>query len=311
MITRHTRRFRFVAWYRFAPLVAASIVGASAVTILAPAGVFRAATRRVEAVAAATNGVKDGATESEARSAIGVAAADLAAKAIDLTYSFDEHTIYWPTDQSFQWRKTKWGISPGGYWYASAVYSASEHGGTHIDGPIHFAKGKDTVDQIPLDRLIAPAAVVDISDHCMRDRDHELTVGDIEAWEDDHGPIAPGTIVLVRSGWGRYWPDKARYLGSDVSGDVENLHFPGIAGDAALWLARRRVAGVGIDTASLDHGPSRDFNTHQILNNAGIYGLENVANLEKLPASGAMLIALPMKIKGGSGGPVRIIAILP
>jgi kynurenine formamidase len=235
----------------------------------------------------------------------------LGSRALDLTYSFDEQTIYWPTDKSFHWEKTKWGPSPGGYWYASATYAASEHGGTHLDSPIHFGEGQATADAIPLARLIGPAVVIDIS-AAAQNRDYSLTAADLDAWEAAHGAIPDGAIVLVRTGWGKFWPDKKRYLGSDIPGDTAHLHFPGIGRDAAEWLvARRKAVGVGIDTASLDHGPSADFITHRVLNGAGIYGLENVANLEQVPVTGATVIALPMKIKGGSGGPVRLIAILP
>ncbi|MEA2629838.1 MAG: hypothetical protein QOE66_57 [Chloroflexota bacterium] len=241
-----------------------------------------------------------------------VRADDLRARAIDLTYAFDEQTIYWPTDRSFHWEKTKWGPSPGGYWYASATYSASEHGGTHLDSPIHFGEGQATTDAIPLSRLIGPAVVVDIGAACARDRDYVLGAADLDAWEAAHGAMPDGAIVLVRTGWGRFWPDKKLYLGSDVPGDTAHLHFPGIGRDAAEWLvARRKAAGVGIDTASLDHGPSTDFIAHRVLNGAGLYGIENVANLDRVPAKGATAIALPMKIKGGSGGPLRLIAILP
>lgn len=234
------------------------------------------------------------------------------AKVVDLTYSFDEQTIYWPTARPFKWEKDAWGTAEGGYWYASASYGASEHGGTHLDSPLHFGKDKVGTDEIPLSRLIGPAIVIDVAQACAKDADYRLRVDDITAWEKAHGRIPDGAIVLVRTGWGKFWPDKKRYLGSDTPGDTANLHFPGISREAAEFLAtRRKVDGVGIDTASLDHGPSKDFIAHQILNGANIYGLENVANLERVPAVGATLIALPMKIKGGTGGPVRIIAILP
>jgi kynurenine formamidase len=154
--------------------------------------------------------------------------------------------------------------------------------------------------------------VIDCTAAAARDRDYTLTVADLDAWENAHGAIPDRAIVLVRTGWGRFWPDKKQYLGSDVPGDTAGLHFPGIGRDAAQWLVtHHNIAGVGIDTASLDHGPSRDFIAHRILNGAGIYGLENVAHLDRVPITGATAIALPMKIKGGSGGPVRLIAILP
>jgi kynurenine formamidase len=232
-------------------------------------------------------------------------------RVIDLSYRFDEKTIYWPTAPGFRWTKDSWGISPGGYWYASASFAASEHGGTHLDSPIHFAEKGAAADEIPLDRLIAPAVVIDMAAACVKDRDYQLRGEDVAAWERAHGRIGERTIELVRTGWGRFWPDKKQYLGSDVPGDTANLHFPGVSRAAADLLVKRKVAGVGIDTASLDHGPSKDFMTHRVLNGAGVYGLENVANLEKVPPAGATLIALPMKIRGGTGGPVRIIAVLP
>jgi kynurenine formamidase len=235
-----------------------------------------------------------------------------ASKVIDLTYNFDASTIYWPTAKSFDWQKESWGISPGGYWYAAARYAASEHGGTHIDSPIHFGKDKATTDEIPLSRLIGPAAVIDISAACAQDSDYRLNVADITSWEKRYGPIPDGAIVLVHTGWGKLWPDKKRYLGSDAPGDTAHLHFPGISREAAEFLVtKRKINGVGIDTASMDYGPSKDFIAHQIINGANIYGLENVANLGQVPRSGATVIALPMKIKGGTGAPTRIIAILP
>src|SRR5262245_32582482 len=233
-------------------------------------------------------------------------------KIVDLTYSFDDKTVYWPTAKSFQWEKESWGRSAGGYWYTAARYAASEHGGTHLDAPIHFGEGRQAADEIPISRLVAPAVVIDISEAAAKNADYRLTVDDIASWEKANGQIPDNSITLVRSGWGKFWTDRKRYLGTDAPGDTANLHFPGISREAAEFLAKRRkIDGVGIDTASIDHGPSKDFIAHQILNGANIYGLENVANLDRLPAKGATLVALPMKIKGGTGGPARIIAILP
>jgi kynurenine formamidase len=232
---------------------------------------------------------------------------------IDLTYTFDENTLYWPTADGFKWKKDAWGPSPGGYFYASASYGASEHGGTHLDSPLHFAEGHPGTDQIPVKSLIAPAIVIDVTAACAHNPDYLFTAKDITQWEATHTQIAPGIIVLIRTGWGKYWPDAKRYLGTDEHGAaaVAKLHFPGISEEAAAFLVSRKVAGVGIDTASVDYGQSKDFKTHRVLYSHDVYGLENVANLEQLPATGTLLIALPMKIKSGTGGPVRIVAVLP
>ena len=232
-------------------------------------------------------------------------------KLVDLTHAFDDKAIYWPTAKSFTWEKESWGRNAQGDWYTAGRYSASEHGGTHLDAPIHFAKGKQTVDQIPIDKLVGPAIVIDVSAAVTTDRDYRLSPGDIAAWEAKHGRIPANSIVLVHTGWGKFWGDKKAYLGTDKAGDTSNLHFPGISKEAAALLAERKVDAVGLDTPSLDHGPSRDFAAHRAFAAANVYGLENVANLDRLPPIGATLIALPMKIKGGTGGPTRIIAIIP
>ena len=233
------------------------------------------------------------------------------AKLVDLSYSFDDKTIYWPNAEGFRHRKDSWTKTAGGYWYAAGEFTSAEHGGTHIDSPIHFAEGKQTLDQIPVAKLIAPAIVIDVSAKAAQDRDYRATRADVEAFEQQHGQIAPGTIVIFRTGWGKFWPDRKQYLGSDVKGDTANLHFPGIARDAAELLVERKINGVGIDTASMDYGPSTDFIVHQVLTGANIYGIENIAQAARLPATGATLIALPMKIGEGSGGPARVVALLP
>jgi len=232
-------------------------------------------------------------------------------KLVDLTHAFDDKTIYWPTAKPFVWHKDAWGKAAGGYWYASGSFEASEHLGTHIDSPIHFAEGQATTDTVPLRQLVGPTVVIDISGSCAKNADYQLLPVDIEKWEKANRKIEPGTIVLIKTGWSKRWPDRTRYMGTSAPGDVRNLHFPGISPDAAKLLVDRRVDGVGIDTAGLDYGKSTDFRTHRTLMAAGIYGLENVADLDRVPIVGATLIALPMKIRNGTGGPVRIVAILP
>jgi len=231
-------------------------------------------------------------------------------KLVDLTHNFDASTVYWPTAEEFQWKKTAWGWNEQGKWYAAAEFSTSEHGGTHLDAPIHFAERGQTAEQIDIARLVGPAYVIDISAQCAQERDYELQPQDIAAFEKKHGRIPAKSIVLVRTGWSRFWPDREKYLGSARRGDASGLHFPGISPAAAEALAARGIDGVGIDTASIDHGPSKEFGAHRVLAAANIFNLENLAGLEKLPAKGATLIALPMKIAGGSGGPVRAVAVL-
>lgn len=231
---------------------------------------------------------------------------------VDLTYPFDEHTVYWPTNQPFHWEKTSWGPSQQGFWYASAVYSASEHGGTHLDAPIHFAETGWSVDEIPVAHLTREAIVLDIRSQAESNPDYTLQIEDITRWESTYGPIPPEALILLYTGFGEFWPEKSRYLGSSTPEDPTTLHFPGFSADAITFLVHdRKISGIGIDTASIDPGQSREFPVHQILGEANRFALENVAHLELLPPRGARITALPMKIKGGTGAPVRIIAILP
>ena len=133
----------------------------------------------------------------------------------------------------------------------------------------------------------------------------------IASFEKAYGHIEPGTLVLIRTGWAARWPDRKRYLGDDRPGDASNLHFPGVGRDAARALVDRKIAAVGIDTASIDHGPSRDFIAHQLFAGAAIPIFENVALPSTLPFRIPLVVALPMKIAGGTGGPLRIVAFLP
>jgi len=242
-----------------------------------------------------------------------VAAHELdAARLVDLTHPFDADTIYWPTARGFRLETVAHGQTPGGYWYAANDFCAAEHGGTHLDAPIHFAEDRWTADQIPLQRLIGEAVVVDISARAAHDPDALLEPADLATFESHHGRIPDEAIVLVRTGWGRFWSDRARYLGSATPGDASHLHFPGVGAEAATWLTTaRRLRAIGIDTASIDHGPSKDFRAHRALANANVPIFENLSGLDVLPPKGAIFLGLPMKIGGGTGGPLRAVALLP
>lgn len=236
-----------------------------------------------------------------------------AGELVDLTHAFDAHTLYWPTAPSrFVWKQLAWGPTEGGWFYAAGAFAAPEHGGTHLDAPVHFAEGHPTVERIGLERLIAPALVIDVSERAAADPAYRLRPEEVLAFEERFGRIEAGTIVLLRTGWSRFWPDAKAYLGDDTPGDASKLRFPSYGAEAARLLVEERgVAGLGVDTASIDYGPSTDFPVHRLAGAHDVYGLENLAGLERLPARGATLIALPMKIAGGSGAPVRAVALLP
>ncbi len=232
-------------------------------------------------------------------------------KMVDLTHEYGPRTLYWPTSPTkFQHEKLSYGPTPGGWFYAAYSLCTPEHGGTHLDAPVHFGEGKWAADQIPLDRLIAQAAVIDVTSAAAKDRDYRLTRAAVEQFEKQHGRIAAGTIVVMRTGWSRHWPDAKAYLGDDTPGDASKLRFPGYGEDAGRLLVEgRQVAGLGIDTASIDYGRSQDYPVHRIAAARNVFNLENLTNLDRLPARGTTVIALPMKIEGGSGGPLRAVAI--
>lgn len=232
---------------------------------------------------------------------------------IDLSHSYGEDTLYWPTSPSaFEKEELAFGLTDGGWFYSAYSVCTPEHGGTHLDAPVHFAKGGDTTEKIPLENLVAKAVVIDVSEKAAADRNYRLTAEDLREFENRHGKIAPGTIVLLRTDWSQYWPDAMAYLGDDTPGDASNLQFPGYGEAAARILAEdRRVAMLGVDSASVDYGKSQDFIVHRIGSAQGVANLENLTNLDQLPATGATILALPMKIEGGSGGPVRVVALVP
>jgi len=235
----------------------------------------------------------------------------LVGEIVDLSHPFDETTVYWPTAEGFKLSTDFEGITDKGYFYSAYKYSAAEHGGTHLDAPVHFAKGRHTVDQIPLKQLMGSGIVIDVTKQCAANRDYLVTVADFQNWERRNGRIPPDVIVFLHTGFGKRYPDRKSYLGTDERGAeaVAKLHFPGLDPAAARWLTQNRsISAIGLDTASIDYGQSTLFESHRILFDKNIPAFENVANLEQLPVKGFSVIALPMKIKGGSGGPLRIVA---
>lgn len=230
---------------------------------------------------------------------------------VDLSHAFDSSSVYWPTAEPFKLETDFEGQTEKGYYYSAYRYSAAEHGGTHLDAPVHFAKGRQTVDQIPLEQLMGSGLVIDVTRQCAANRDYQVTVTDIQDWERLNGKIPAGSIILLRTGFGKFYSDPKKYLGTDERGAnaVAKLHFPGLDPQTARWVTENRlIKAIGLDTPSIDYGQSTLFESHRILFDKNIPAFENVANLEQLPVKGFSVIALPMKIKGGSGGPLRIIA---
>jgi kynurenine formamidase len=230
---------------------------------------------------------------------------------VDLTHAFDADTIYWPTAEGFRLEQVAHGVTEKGYFYAANQFCTAEHGGTHFDAPIHFFEGRHAAEEIPLQQLIGLGVVVDVSEACATDRDYRVRVEDLRAWEEEHGPLPKGAIVLLRTGWGDRWSDREAYLGTELTGPeaVPELHFPGLHPDAARWLvAQRAIKAIGLDTPSIDYGQSELFESHVALFEANVPAFENVAHLDRLPPRGFVVAALPMKIRGGTGGPLRIVA---
>jgi kynurenine formamidase len=235
-------------------------------------------------------------------------------KWIDLTHDFSSDTVYWPTGEGFRLETVFDGTTDKGYYYAANKYTAEEHGGTHIDAPRHFAEGRQTLDEIPIESLTGNAVVIDVSKKAVSDPDYQIGIEDFTEWEGVNGRIPEDSIILLNTGYAKYWPDKVKYMGTDKKGQeaVKELHFPGLDPAAAKWLTENRdISAIGLDTPSIDYGQSQLFESHRVLFRENIPAFENVANLDRLPPKGAFVIALPMKIKGGSGGPLRIVALVP
>jgi len=227
-------------------------------------------------------------------------------RVLDLSYAINDKLVPWPGDEKFFEAKVNASIEKNGYFTRS--FWMLEHYGTHLDAPAHFPPGKTTVDQIPVKQLFGPAAVIDVRDESGKDADYQLGATRVEEWEKRHGRIPEGAIVLLRTGWASRWPDAQKYRNQDAKG---KMHFPGFSAEAAKLLIARKVSGLGCDTLSIDYGASEDFAVHHLSLGAGLYHLENLGDLSELPETGAFLIVAPIKLEGGSGGAVRVFALLP
>ncbi|NKB58347.1 MAG: cyclase family protein [Alphaproteobacteria bacterium] len=232
---------------------------------------------------------------------------------IDLTHAFNEQSVYWPTAETFTKTEVYHGHTEGGWFYSAYNFSAAEHGGTHMDSPIHFAEGANTTDKVPVGQLIGLGFVIDVSRQAAANVDYLVSVADIEAFEAKHGRIPAGAIVLLNTGRAGLYANRSAYMGTAERGAaaVAKLHFPGLSADGAALLVDRRIGAVGIDTPSIDYGQSKTFSAHVTLMTNNIPAFENVADMSALPPTGSTIVALPMKIEGGSGGPLRIVAHLP
>src|SRR6202046_1764467 len=225
---------------------------------------------------------------------------------VDMTYPVSEKFPAWPGDDHVFEAKANATVEKDGYFTRS--FWMLEHYGTHMDAPAHFPPGKITLDEIPDTHFFGPAVVIDVREEAAKDPDYRLSTARVEKWEAAHGRIPSGAIVMMRTGWASRWPDQARYRNTDEN---KVMHFPGFSVESAKLLIARGAVGLEIDTLSIDYGGSKDFEVHHTDLPAGLYNLENLANLDQLPEAGAFLIAAPIKLEGGSGGPVRVFALLP
>jgi kynurenine formamidase len=227
-------------------------------------------------------------------------------RVLDLSYAINDKLVAWPGDEKVFEANVNASVEKNGYFTRS--FWMLEHYGTHLDAPAHFPPGKATVDQIPVKQLFGPAVVIDVRAESAKDADYQLVSARVADWEKRHGRIPEGAIVLLRTGWASRWPDVQKYRNQDAQG---KMHFPGFSVAAVKLLMERKVSGLGCDTLSIDPGASSDYAVHHLALGAGLYQVENLADLSELPETSAFLIVAPIKLEGGSGGPVRVFALLP
>jgi len=226
-------------------------------------------------------------------------------RVLDLSYAINDKLVPWPGDKRWFEAQVNATVEKNGYFTRS--FWMLEHYGTHLDAPIHFPPGKATVDQIPAKQFFGPVVVLDVRAEAAKNADYQAPAARVEEWENRHGRISEGSIVLLRTGWASRWPDVQKYRNQDARG---KMHFPGFSTEAAKLLIARKVSGIGCDTLSADYGASEDFAVHHLVLGAGLYQLENLSDLSEVPEAGAFLVVAPIKLEGGSGGPVRVFALI-
>lgn len=226
---------------------------------------------------------------------------------IDLTHVLNDRSPNWEGTQESPFHASELGnIVRDGYY--SRTFSTQEHYGTHLDAPAHFAAGTWTVDQIPADRLVRPLTVLAVHEHAERNADYEVSLEDIAAWEKAHGAIPAGAVVMAYTGWEKRWKTQESFRNQQSDGLT---HYPGFSLEAAKFLVMSRgVVGLGIDTMSVDIGATTTYPVHLFTSQHSIYHLENVANLAKVPPVGAIVVVAPIKLEKGSGGQVRLLALV-
>jgi kynurenine formamidase len=226
-------------------------------------------------------------------------------RVVDLSYAISDKLVPWPTDKRWFEAETNATVAKDGYFTRS--FWMLEHYGTHLDAPIHFPPGTIPVDKIPAKQSFGAGVVIDVREESDKNADYRLTVERVEEWEKKHGRIPAGAIVLLRTGWVSRWPDAVKYRNQDAKG---KMHFPGFSAEAVKVLLERKVNGLGCDTLSVDYGASEDFAVHHLALGAGLFNLENLADLKDVPEAGAFMTVAPIKLEGGSGGPARVFALL-
>ena len=226
-------------------------------------------------------------------------------RVLDLSYAINEKLVPWPGDTKWFEAKVNATVERDGFFTRS--FWMLEHYGTHLDAPAHFPPGKTTIDQISAKQFFGPAVVLDVQNEGATNADYRMPAAKVLEWEAKHGRVSEGAIVLLRTGWAKRWPDIQRYCNLDAQG---RMHFPGFSAEAAILLLKRKVSGLGCDTMSVEYGASQDFALHRLTLGSGLYHLENLSDLSELPESGAFLVVAPIKLEGGSGGPVRVFALI-